>query len=67
MQIIVNGVSQTLDQSLTLAKALALWGYSNNMPFAVAVDNQVIAQQNYEGTILAEGNSIEILMPMQGG
>jgi len=67
MQVIVNGEERTLQNACNLAEALKEWGYRNDMPIAVAVNNVVVPKQNHASTILAANNTIEILMPMQGG
>ena len=67
MQIIINGVMQTLNEGLTLAKALRLWGYHEGIPFAVAINEQVIPKEQFRECLLTEGSKIEILTPMQGG
>lgn len=67
MLVVVNGEDRTLPSSCNLAEALLAWGYQNDMPIAVAVNNKVIPKQEHSNLTLNVGNKIEILMPMQGG
>ncbi len=67
MQVIVNGENRILSKECSLADALQEWGYKSDMPIAVAVNNKVIPKQNHAIMMLAVGNVIEVLIPMQGG
>ena len=39
----------------------------NNSPVAIAVNREFIPRTSYSTTMVAEGNEIEIVTPMQGG
>lgn len=67
MKIIVNGEERSLSKACYLAEALQEWGYTNDTPIAVAVDNTFVPKQNYATLMLSANNSLEILVPMQGG
>lgn len=66
MQVMLNGEYKTLEQPL-LKDALITWGYTLDMPMAVAVNYTVIPNTSYAHTELKAEDQIEILMPMQGG
>jgi len=67
VKIILNGEDRTLSKACNLTEALNEWGYKNDMPIAVAVNNVFVPKQDYAKTQLEAENRIEVLMPMQGG
>lgn len=66
MDVLINGENKSLEQT-TLSDALIAWGYTLDMPMAVAVNYAVIPNTCYADVLLQHGDEIEILMPMQGG
>lgn len=40
---------------------------SNDIPFAIAINEHFVAKSQYPTTPLKDGDRIEILSPMQGG
>jgi sulfur carrier protein len=61
-----NGQPKILEQSLSLAQALTLWGYLAP-GFAVAINAVVIPRSTYATTQLHDGDQIEIVAPFEGG
>ncbi len=66
MDIMVNGELKPLEQNV-LSDALIGWGYTLDLPMAIAVNYSVIPNSSYAQLELKEHDVIEILMPMQGG
>ena len=66
MQIKLNGQAVAASQSATLAQLLT---QQTQLPeqFAIAVNGVFVPQANYPETALADGDEIELLVPMQGG
>lgn len=65
MQIIVNGVAQTL-HAPNIAQALDALGYGD-ASVATALNSQFIPAANRLAATLANGDALEIVAPMQGG
>ncbi|MBM3636783.1 MAG: sulfur carrier protein ThiS [Alphaproteobacteria bacterium] len=65
MMIIVNGESVET-KAQTMAELLDELGY-DDMPVATARNMSVVRKRERADTKLAEGDRIEILVPMQGG
>lgn len=65
MKIKINGEVFTTEQS-TLS-ALIAEQVKRETPFAIAVNETFVAKSQYSETHLSDGDSIEILSPMQGG
>ncbi len=66
MTIIVNGKSMELSDSLTIDGLLAHLHIKREYT-AVAVNREVAPKSSYAGTVLREGDKIEIVRPMGGG
>jgi sulfur carrier protein len=64
MNIIVNGKPLHAD-SQSLFKVLRSFGAVP--PFAVAINGEFIPQSQHHNTQINEGDSIELLSPIQGG
>lgn len=60
------------DESISIASALSLsqlllnQGYVEPY-FAVAVNKQFVPRSSYAGITLADGDVVDLIMPMQGG
>jgi thiamine biosynthesis protein ThiS len=67
MDVLVNGELKPLLGFNNLSDALITWGYTMDMPMAVAVNYSVIPNSSYAEVLLKHNDVIEILMPMQGG
>ena len=65
MQIIVNGVGQKL-RATTLAQALDELDYGETV-VATALNGRFAAAAGRGSIVLANGDILEILAPMQGG
>ena len=65
MTIILNGEQHALPHQQTVRQLLLQRGYSEGL--AVAVNGIFVPRSTYEDQIIKEGDSIEILSPMQGG
>lgn len=66
MQIQLNGQSCIIATAISLQEFLHTQGYSGQH-FAVALNYTFVPRQNYAEVLLQEGDSLEIVMPMQGG
>ncbi len=65
MRILVNGAWRELT-SAALAAALAELGYDERS-VSTALNGQFVARDARPRTVLAEGDRVEVLAPMQGG
>lgn len=65
LHIEVNGVAHQV-QAQTLAQVLAVLGYGA-APVATAVNGGFVAAGWRDQTMIAAGDQIEVLSPMQGG
>jgi sulfur carrier protein len=65
MKILVNGAWRET-QRRELAGALEELGYGGSV-VSTALNGEFIAAAMRAGTVLAEGDRIEVLAPMQGG
>ncbi|WP_404342388.1 sulfur carrier protein ThiS [Pseudoalteromonas mariniglutinosa] len=65
MKIVINGQSHELADSITLAQGLDEFGAVP--PYAVAVNGQFVPRSRCSDVTLEEGDSIELLSPIQGG
>ncbi|KPH56975.1 thiamine biosynthesis protein ThiS [Pseudoalteromonas porphyrae] len=65
MNIMINGQPFVLSDKHTLLDALSQFGAKE--PFAVALNGVFIARSLCADTQLNEGDSLELLSPIQGG
>lgn len=65
MNITINGERHTTELQ-TLSEIIAHFVVADT-PFAIAVNAAFVAKSNYPNTLLNDGDSIEVLSPMQGG
>jgi len=65
MNILINGQSVTVSDDTSLTQALNQFGASP--PFAVAVNGDFVPRSQCDAKILNDGDSIELLSPIQGG
>ncbi|MFY8327166.1 sulfur carrier protein ThiS [Pseudoalteromonas sp. ZZD1] len=65
MKITINGQSFETKNQTTLAKVLAEFGAKE--PFAVALNGGFIPRKNTDEIVITQGDSIELLSPIQGG
>jgi thiamine biosynthesis protein ThiS len=66
MKITINGQTKTLPAPLDIAALLEAEGYSA-MKVAVARNGDFVSKSSYADITLDDGDSIEIVAPMQGG
>lgn len=66
MNIHLNGAPQTLDTESTITDLLKNHGYEGKI-VAVAVNQNFVPKSHYDEHKITEGDSIEIVAPMQGG
>jgi sulfur carrier protein len=65
MTLLLNGQPQEV-AARTLAEALAELGYAGKV-VATAVNGDFVAARRRDAVLLAEGDRIEVVAPMQGG
>ncbi len=66
MQIIVNGAAREVSAQADLAAALLELGFADAV-VATAVNGQFVPTGARGSTVLAPGDQLEVLAPMQGG
>jgi len=71
MKIYINGATLNLGGNETKVVALALSQYLNDvqkkMSFAVAINGDFIAKEDYATTVLNSNDSLDVLFPIVGG
>ncbi|WP_310620077.1 sulfur carrier protein ThiS [Flexibacterium corallicola] len=65
MKIIVNGESRKATGN-TLADILVEMGFTGPA-IATALNGYLVPRENYQHTVIEEGDQLEVLAPMQGG
>ncbi len=65
MTITINGEQHPLPQAQTIDQLLASKGFGENI--AVALNGAFIPRTTYGKQVIKDGDSIEIVSPMQGG
>ena len=66
IKVSVNGEVKELDENLNINQLITALNYKTK-GFAVAVNTTFISIKSYEETIINEGDTIDILAPVQGG
>lgn len=64
--VYLNAEPKDIHQTISLTEALKQWGYSHNY-FAIAINRTFIPNTHYSTTFLQEGDTIDVVAPMQGG
>ncbi len=64
--VYLNAEPQTISEMCCLADALKIWGYDNDY-VAIAINKNFAAKSHYQTIFLNEGDSVDIVAPMQGG
>lgn len=67
MEIIINGVKQTVEENSTLQSIVVSQLGDKLKGVAVAVNNQVVPQSSWDVTSLNSNDSILIIKATQGG
>ena len=65
MQVLVNRIAYALDETASLADALA--AADARPPFAAALNLQFVPKAQYAATRLKTGDEIEVISPITGG
>ncbi|HIP61159.1 MAG TPA: sulfur carrier protein ThiS [Sulfurovum sp.] len=66
MKISINGETKSIDKTLSIKEMLDKFDYSKNLG-AVALNAAFVSIKDYETTMIKDGDSIDILSPVQGG
>ena len=66
IKVSVNGEIKALKENLNIKEMIEALEYRQK-GFAVAVNTCFISIQSYEKTMIKEGDTIDILAPVQGG
>lgn len=66
IKVSVNGEVKELDENLNIKEMIEALNYKTK-GFAVAVNTTFVSIKNYEETIIKNGDTIDILAPVQGG
>ena len=64
--ISLNGQPSQVVADTTLSEAVIDWGYAEQL-FAVAINDTFVARNQYQETLLKEGDRVDVVSPMQGG
>ena len=66
IKVSINGEIKEIEEGLNITALIIALEYKIK-GFAVAVNTNFIAIKSYEETIIKEGDTIDILAPVQGG
>ena len=66
IEITVNGNVSELDQPMSITGFLELKGFGGRS-VAVAVNSVVVRRTEFDGTLIDEGDVVEIVRPVGGG
>ncbi len=66
MKVLVNGVPSDVAQGTTVAELVDARAEQQRW-VAVAVDGDVVPRGTWTSTVLRDGDSVEILVPVAGG
>lgn len=66
MRITVNGESRMMDRETSIADVLNQMGYAQTS-VAVALNGDFVPRSVYGNTQIRDGDTLEIVAPMQGG
>lgn len=67
MRITLNGAPKEVAPGTTVAQLMAGEGRAPDVPVAVAVGGEFVPRSTWAERVLAEGEGVEIVAPMQGG
>ncbi len=67
MKVELNGDAVELGPGATIAEAVAASGAEGTAGLAVALDGTVIPKGSWDETVIAEGQSVEVVAAIQGG
>ena len=66
IKVSVNGEIKELDENLNVKQLIEALNYKTK-GFAVAINTTFVSIKSYEETIIKDGDTIDILAPVQGG
>lgn len=66
MQVTINGISSEVESRFTLREFLSRLGYEQDS-IAIAIDGAHVPRHKWDNVTVEEGQSVEIVAPMQGG
>jgi len=66
IKISVNGEIKELEENLNISQLITALDYKQK-GFAIAVNTTFVSIKSYEKTIINDGDTIDILAPVQGG
>ena len=66
INVSVNGEIKVIEEGLNVTQLIEALEYTTR-GFAVAVNTTFVAIKSYETTIISDGDTIDILSPVQGG
>ena len=66
IKVSVNGEIKELDENLNVTQLIQALDYKQK-GFAIAVNTTFVSIKSYEATIINDGDTIDILAPVQGG
>ncbi len=68
MRVQLNGESVDVSNGATVAEAVRTAGVTgDSRGVAVAVDGEVVSRGDWDGTVLSEGQRVEVVRAVQGG
>ena len=65
--VVINGKRMSFESGLALSEILCISGHNTDLPFAVAVNKNLVVRSQYSSTYLNNDDIIDIVYPMQGG
>ncbi len=66
IKVSVNGEMKEIEKNLNVKQLIQILEYKQQ-GFAIAVNTTFVSIKNYEQTIINDGDTIDILAPVQGG
>jgi sulfur carrier protein len=66
IKVSVNGEIKEIEANLNVNELIEVLEYKTK-GFAVAINTTFVSLKSYENTIINDGDSIDILAPVQGG
>ena len=66
IKVSVNGEVKELDENLNVNQLIQALDYKQK-GFAIAVNTTFVSIKSYEETIINDGDTVDILAPVQGG
>jgi sulfur carrier protein len=66
IKVSVNGEIKELEEDLNISQMIEALNYKTE-GFAVAINTTFVSIRTYENTIIQDGDTIDILAPVQGG